>query len=68
MANGRGDLQFSHGLCSEDVRNQAFAFSPLHILAIGDHNAGAFLPAVLQAVQGVVGEAGGLGMAPDSEH
>ncbi len=68
MADGRGALQFSHGLYGEDVRNQAFALLALQMCAIGDHNPCTFLSPVLQAVQGVVGQAGGLGMSPNSEH
>ena len=68
MADGLAAFKLGHGLDCKDVRNQSFTLLALHILAVGNHNARALLPAVLHSVHGVVGEAGSLGMAPYTKH
>ena len=68
VADGRGADQLVEHVAVEDVRHQPHALVDVELLAVGRDDAGRFLAAVLELVEPVVGELGGVRMAVDAEH
>ncbi len=69
MADGDVAGHGGQGLLVEHLADQAEILEHQHLGAVGDGDAGRFLPAVLQCVEAVVGEFGDfLAGSPDAEY
>jgi hypothetical protein len=60
--------QIVQDVSAKNLRDQAHPFVTAELFAIGCNNAGAFLPAVLERIQTVVREFGGVWMPVNAEH
>jgi hypothetical protein len=68
MADGAGAFELAQHVLVEDVRDQPHPAMRDERLAVGRHDTGGLLPAMLQAVEPEVREVGGLRMPVDAEH
>lgn len=61
-------LELLQGVSLEDLRDQPHTLVSMKILAVGSHDSGAFLSAMLESVQPVVGQFSGIGMPINAEN
>ena len=67
VADGDGADHVVQDVPMEDLRHQPHAFMGVELFAVGGDDAGAFLSAVLEGVEAVVGQFGGVGVAVNAE-
>src|SRR5436190_9167002 len=67
MPKGDRTDQIVKDVPTENLRDQAHALVSAELLAIGGDDAGAFLAAMLQCVETIIGQLRGIGMAVNSE-
>src|SRR3954452_11811964 len=60
--------QIVEDIAAKDLRNEPHPFMSAELFSVRSHDAGAFLPAVLQRVEAVVREFGGIGMPINTEN
>ena len=67
MPDGHVSRERVQHIAVENLRDQTHALVGAELIAIGADDAGALLPAMLQGVEAVVGQIGGVGMAVNAE-
>ena len=68
MADGHVAHQIVQDLAVKDLGHEPHALVFTELLAVAGHEARAFLAAMLQRVQSVIGQLGGIRMPEDTEH
>ena len=68
VPDGHVALEARKHIVGEDFRDEAHAFDVGEVRAVGGGDAGGFLSAMLEGVEGEVGLAGGVGMVVDGDY